>query len=135
MFGRLLVIGVALLPTLVAAKVTHAALLCLPASGPWLDAGVERALGEFASKVAGVARDYGAPEVTVTAVIAPAGRQGATALALERAVIHRLRASGAELGAHESMPPPDAAEPKDFGCAAHEVALQLEAVFRHPIYR
>lgn len=132
MLRAFLFVGLAGLAGFVEARVTHSTVLCLPASGPWLSPEIDQQLRKFGANVIDIARQYGTPEVVITSSISP---QSEPAPWLERPVIQHLRDAGVALGPHESVARPREARPQDFGCQAHEVALEIEAVFWHPIYR
>lgn len=118
------------------AKVSNSLLLCLPSKGAWLSPTTHEKLQGFAASVVATTRTYGAPEVALSRSV-ELDRMGTGRRArqdLELALVHHLRSMEVGLGQHELYRLPEAASPMDFGCDANDVAVDIEVLFKHPLY-
>lgn len=118
-----------------AARVTQNTVLCVEAAGGWLSPANEERLRAFAVKIEATSSYYGAPEVMITSVIAPRPAAKANGAELARSAVHWLRTLGVSLGVHEQITASSDAQPKDFGCAKEQTAIEIEAVFPHPVLK
>jgi hypothetical protein len=118
------------------ARVTHETLLCLPANGPWLTRNAETKLRAVAQAIPNTESHVGVAVATVTSVAAaPDGVEPKVAARLGMSVVHWLRVRGHEIGEHRHLRGSPGADPREFGCAAGHVALEVAIVFPHPIYK
>lgn len=118
------------------AKVSNSLLLCLTPKGGWLTPTTQEKMQSLAASVAATSRTYGQPEVVISTSVElnNAGTERLVRQDLEYAVVHHLRSMNVELGHHELFRSSASASPKDFGCNSSEVAVEIEVLFKHPLY-
>ena len=120
--------------TISAARVTESAVLCIPDRTHWDTPLISTSLQRLAQAIARTAVTNRQPEVIITSTVLPASIYESPQATRERevAVIHRLRTLGVETSHHESLREAGRA-PRDIGCGPISLAIQVEAIFWHPI--